>query len=208
MDDAQTAIDQLVAKQIYQESIGSLDAAGQLNLARQLGILSEADYQVAAAVQAQSDAYQSGQEDQGTYLLQVQAINDAVDWARENNQPITQDFIHNYYENHYVKTTYSVGGVAVPSNAMSRNEAGGPVSSGNVLWNEGGKPEVLVTGSGGMIISHDEAVKTLGAVGGGGSNAAMVAAINGLPARLSALLGQVVANAVRDVLQYNRSISR
>jgi hypothetical protein len=45
---------------------------------------------------------------------------------------------------------------------VTGNAAGGPVGPGTSLWNEGGRPEVLVTGSGGMIISHDEAMKSLG----------------------------------------------
>jgi hypothetical protein len=70
---------------------------------------------VASAVQTQYLAYQSGQENQATYLTNIEQINAAVDYARAHNEPITQDFILNYIKNTINHTTDIFSSITGPS---------------------------------------------------------------------------------------------
>lgn len=111
MDDLKDATDEQIASMLYQQTAAGLDAAAQLDLALQLGILSQADYDVATAINNLTTQYDingdgaiTAGEGAKEYAAKIKLINDAIKYARDHNQTITQEFILDYIETHYVET--------------------------------------------------------------------------------------------------------
>ncbi len=103
IDDLTTATERQISTLTYNQVASSLTAAGQLELARSFGLVDEASYTQAKTLMdlklqydINGDGVITAGEKQGEYLQQVQWTNEAIQYARDNNIPVTQDFVVNF----------------------------------------------------------------------------------------------------------------
>lgn len=181
LDELNATMDEATARFIYNQIAASMDAETALLAARALGILSEADYQAAAAIQTLTAMYDENKdgivasyEAGDEYAAKLALIAEAINYLRTNNQPITQQYILDYIETHSV-TTYTQS-IALPSTMAPaprpgstqpiERAGGGPVEPGSYIWNEdqNTRPEFFVSG-GGFVLTKQDAMAAIGGSG-------------------------------------------
>lgn len=91
-ENALLALQQVTAEMMYQQAAAGLDAQSALDLARNMGVLSESDYAVAASVQAvreeffdASGAYLKAGKSAEEYVMAQTAVNQAVENLQARN---------------------------------------------------------------------------------------------------------------------------
>lgn len=104
-ENALTAMREATAQMIYQQAAAGLDAGASLELARSMGMISEADYAVSSSLQAlraQYDANYDGSitaaEGAGQYAGQVDLMQQAVQQLQAANMPVTVENIQKSME--------------------------------------------------------------------------------------------------------------
>lgn len=151
-----------IALMIYQQTAASLDAAGQLKLARSLGLISEADYAVAVATQALTDKYDENgdgivdaTENQQEYIQQLEYLNNLI----AGLPPLTViEVVTNYTENGSPPTTgtgASTGGTG--TTAPPPGGGGGPLCfpAGTLVRTPHGLREIETLEVGDEVYSFD-----------------------------------------------------
>jgi hypothetical protein len=100
--EALASLQGLTAETIYQQAAMGLDTQASLDLARSMGVLSEADYATASAVQSlrnefdtNHDSMISAAEGAQDYAAGIELINRAVQSLQAKNMPVTLDNIAN-----------------------------------------------------------------------------------------------------------------
>lgn len=101
--DARDEITKTTNAMIYQALSADKDTQTQLAMARALGLLSEEDYAVASSLEVLSEKFGGTADFASNYA-------DTIQYLRDHNQPITQDVITNYYQNHYSSGSSEDGG--------------------------------------------------------------------------------------------------
>jgi hypothetical protein len=212
IDDLSESVEELTARFIYNQVVSQMDAETQLEAARALGILSEADYATARAVEYLTDQFDENNdgivdstESAGGYTAKLALVREAIDYLRANNQPISQQYILDYIETHY--TTTVSGSLAIPK-GVSRGggdsgridrASGGQVIAGTLYnVNEFGRAEMFRPSMSGEVIP-------LG-YGQGGGGAGMQVVVNYSPtisfadeSELRNVLLPLIADGVREV---------
>jgi hypothetical protein len=154
LDEENAAIEKTIAETIYKQTVQSLDAKGQLELARSLGLLSEQDYAVATSLadlksqyDTNADGVVNAAEKQDDYLTKLKLTNDAIAYAREHNIPVTQEYINTYVNNHY-DNYYTNGNASTGTGTggPNPNQTGGPTihttpKPGTGIWTDSHPPK-------------------------------------------------------------------
>lgn len=174
----------LTSQVLFNQLASSLDAQGQLELARQLGMVNEQTYAGLTAAEQLKEKYDknhdgavSAAEGAARFAAELAALKANIDGLQDKTVTVR------------VVTQGDVGAVYNPAktggSTETRRAAGGPVTAGMpYIWNEAGKGEVLVPAGNGYVLTKSDAQAALaGATGGGGAEVALL--LRGLPALIS-----------------------
>jgi len=133
--EAGEAIAETTAEMIYQQAAAGLDAQASLELARAMGILSEADYAVATTIQqlreefdANKDGLISAKEGAEEYANTVALINGVVDNLIASGLPVTLETIAGALATAGEEGEGGAG--TLPEGAGGFDEAGGAAEEG------------------------------------------------------------------------------
>ncbi len=141
---------------IYQQASAGLSAEASLKLARSLGLISEQDYAVSAAIQRQKQLLDDGKISQEEYARRVEAIRDRVAELQSKDIKITVENIDIYRkitineernERQNDKTGERRG-------ANMERAIGGPVVAGQTYMVGERGPEVFVPAVSGRIVPN------------------------------------------------------
>lgn len=162
----------LTAEVLFNQMASSLDAQGQLELARQLGRVNEQTYAGLTAAEQLKEKYDknhdgaiSAGEGARQYAAELAALKANIDGLQDKTVTIR---VVQQGDVGQVRTDTSAG-----AQSETRRAAGGPVTAGRpYIWNEAGRGEVLVPAGNGYVLTKSDAQAALAGAGGGGGDMA------------------------------------
>lgn len=195
LDTAAGSLQRVTAEFIFQKAAAGLDADAALELARKMGLVDEASYATAKAVADLRDKYDknkdgsiSAAEGAAQFTREVATLNQTIQGLQDKDVTITVTTIQNEIRNRYLNELHEKTGTG--------RQHGGPVIPGqDYRWQESvyTRPETLIVGQMGQVMTRQQMAAAMAQAGGGASNDAILMALRALP--------QQMARAVRDAMQ-------
>jgi len=147
--EAATSLRSVTNELIYQQASAGLSAEASLNLARSLGLISEQDYAVSAAIQNQKRLLDDGKISQEEYTRRVKEIATAISQLQSKGIVVTVENINiqrniNINEERRQNT----------SNRPEARSIGGPVVAGQTYMVGERGPELFTPATSGRIVPN------------------------------------------------------
>lgn len=157
---ASDAFGLMISQMIYQQASAGLSAEASLKLARSLGLISEQDYAVSAAVQNIRRAFDEGKIGPEEYARQVANLRDRVKELQSKNITITVENVSVNIQRRIIEEEVRYIGGQPPGRGVGMRAIGGPVVAGQAYIVGESGPELFVPMSSGVVAPNSNTSTT------------------------------------------------